>query len=346
MIKISGGPLPTTRYPTAPSLVWAIRTGADTTEPVPGAFAGAEPHAPSAKDISTAGRPRAIACRNARPPPATHMRLFVPLAAVLPGLPALLGRQFAVVVVHVLGRAVGRARQRSRSEPNDAGEAVDGEGNCGEEQENLPPRHVNHHDSICITRPVLHSFPYPAEPDETWPGAGIGGPMRSCYIRDPLARLRACFRLVLSRHWLGESGSRLPPPVRTAHGGGIRADRRVAGGSVARRGPLPGSFPGPAPRANRASRGRPASAARGARGHRNPVRPDRQAPPGAGRTRRLPGRTGGGLPAAGYRPAAGRRPRLAGRDLPSGSGAAARWRRGTRAGTGNGRALREPRAVL
>ena len=34
MIKISGGPLPTTRYPTAPSLVCATRTGADTTEAV------------------------------------------------------------------------------------------------------------------------------------------------------------------------------------------------------------------------------------------------------------------------------------------------------------------------
>ena len=33
----------------------------------------------------------------------------------------------------------------------------------------------------------------------------------------------------------------------------------------------------------------------------------------------------GGLPAAGSQPAAGRRPRSAGRDLPGGSGAAARW---------------------
>src|SRR5580704_2007086 len=32
MIMTRGGPLPTTRYPTAPSAVWAIRTGADTTE--------------------------------------------------------------------------------------------------------------------------------------------------------------------------------------------------------------------------------------------------------------------------------------------------------------------------
>ena len=64
MIKTSGGPLPTTRYPTAPSLVWAIRTGADNTEAVPGAFSGEEAHALSATE-STATRPKTI------PPPAT-----------------------------------------------------------------------------------------------------------------------------------------------------------------------------------------------------------------------------------------------------------------------------------
>ncbi len=76
MIKTSGGPLPTTRYPTAPSLVCAIRTGADTTEAVPGAIGGAEPHALSAKDanaataigqdlieeVSTASRPAFMVC--------------------------------------------------------------------------------------------------------------------------------------------------------------------------------------------------------------------------------------------------------------------------------------------
>jgi hypothetical protein len=35
MIMTRGGPLPTTRYPTAPSAVWAIRTAADTTEAGP-----------------------------------------------------------------------------------------------------------------------------------------------------------------------------------------------------------------------------------------------------------------------------------------------------------------------
>jgi hypothetical protein len=64
MIKTSGGPLPTTRYPTAPSLVCAIRTGADTTEAVPGAIAGAEPHALSATDTSTAARPQPIPRRH------------------------------------------------------------------------------------------------------------------------------------------------------------------------------------------------------------------------------------------------------------------------------------------
>src|SRR5690349_6377806 len=138
MIKTSGGPLPTTRYPTAPSLVGAIRTGADTTEAVPGAFPDEEAHALSAKDISTAARPRAIA----RATPASRLRLPVPLASVLPDVPALLVRRIGEVVVHVLGRAVGRARQRSRSEANDAGEAIDGEGNCCEEEDDLPPRHV------------------------------------------------------------------------------------------------------------------------------------------------------------------------------------------------------------
>src|SRR6266566_10100715 len=115
MIRTSGGPLPTTRYPMAPSLVWAIRTGADTTEAVPGAFPGEEPHALSAKDTSTAAKPTAISSRNARQPPGTRMRLPVPLAAVLPGVPALRVRQSGVVVVHILGRAVGRTGQRSRS---------------------------------------------------------------------------------------------------------------------------------------------------------------------------------------------------------------------------------------
>src|SRR6476661_3416094 len=105
MIKTSGGPLPTTRYPTAPSLVWAIRTGADTTEAVPAAFPGEEAHALSAKDIITAARPKAIARRHARRPPGARMRLSVPFAAVLPGVPALLVRQSGVVVVHILGRA-------------------------------------------------------------------------------------------------------------------------------------------------------------------------------------------------------------------------------------------------
>src|SRR4029077_15720953 len=98
MINPGGGPPPTTRSPTAPSPVWAIRTGADTTEAVPGAFPGEEAHALSAKDIITAARPKAIARRHARQPPGTSMRLSVPLAAVLPGVPALLARRSGEVV--------------------------------------------------------------------------------------------------------------------------------------------------------------------------------------------------------------------------------------------------------
>src|ERR1700675_4199138 len=54
MIRTSGGPLPTTRYPTAPSLVCAVRTGAETTEAAQlggsaaGRGCGDEPHAPTA----------------------------------------------------------------------------------------------------------------------------------------------------------------------------------------------------------------------------------------------------------------------------------------------------------
>src|ERR1700748_2445774 len=112
MIKISGGPLPTTRYPTAPSLVCATRTGADTTEAVAAVgFTDEEPHAPTAADTSPAVRPRAIPCRkrpaapptpasgpgafpcrNTRQPSAARTRLLpgVPPAAVMPGVPALL----------------------------------------------------------------------------------------------------------------------------------------------------------------------------------------------------------------------------------------------------------------
>src|SRR5689334_11598704 len=97
MIKISGGPLPTTRYPTAPSLVCATRTGADTTEAVAAVgFTDEEPHALTATDTSPAvrPRPRAIPRRNARRPPAVRTRLLpvVPLAAVMPRVPALLTR--------------------------------------------------------------------------------------------------------------------------------------------------------------------------------------------------------------------------------------------------------------
>ena len=64
MIKTSGGPLPTTRYPTVPRLVWATWTGADTTDAVPVVFPGDEPHAPSATDTRIAPSPAVIPRRN------------------------------------------------------------------------------------------------------------------------------------------------------------------------------------------------------------------------------------------------------------------------------------------
>src|SRR6476659_823256 len=129
MIKISGGPLPTTRYPTAPSLVCATRTGADTTEAVAAVgFTDEEPHALTATDTTPAVRPRAIPRRNARRPSAARTWLLpvVLLAAVMPGVPALPARWIGIVVVHVLSSTVGRARQRSRPESNDARECVYG----------------------------------------------------------------------------------------------------------------------------------------------------------------------------------------------------------------------------
>jgi hypothetical protein len=100
-------------------------------------------------DVSAAIREFRLAARMPR------VRLPAPLAAVLPDVPVLLVRRIGEVVVHVLGSAVGPARQRSRSEANDAGEAPDGQEHCGDEQESLPPRHRNHHDSCCTARYFL-----------------------------------------------------------------------------------------------------------------------------------------------------------------------------------------------
>jgi hypothetical protein len=71
----SGGPLPTTRYPTAPAVVWATRTGADTTEAVPGAsLGGEEPQAVSAAASNAATRIKALP------------RRAVTVATIRPGL--------------------------------------------------------------------------------------------------------------------------------------------------------------------------------------------------------------------------------------------------------------------
>lgn len=57
-------------------------------------FTDEEPHALTAADTSPAVRPRAIPHRNARRWSAARTRLLpvVPLAAVMPGVPALLAR--------------------------------------------------------------------------------------------------------------------------------------------------------------------------------------------------------------------------------------------------------------
>src|ERR1700761_7427052 len=49
-------------------------------------------------------------------------------------------------------RSVG-ARQRSRPESNDAHECVDGKDHYGDEEDDLPPRHLDHHDPIWTTIP-------------------------------------------------------------------------------------------------------------------------------------------------------------------------------------------------
>src|SRR5580704_3383698 len=67
MTRTSGGPLPTTRYPTAPSLVRATRTGADTTDRVPGARLCDELHAVTIRMAKPkAGRYRRISITSNR----------------------------------------------------------------------------------------------------------------------------------------------------------------------------------------------------------------------------------------------------------------------------------------
>src|SRR6201996_7566447 len=51
-------------------------------------------------------------------------------------------------------RSVG-ARQRSRPESNDARECVDSKDHYGDEEDDLPPRHLDHHDRIWTTIPTF-----------------------------------------------------------------------------------------------------------------------------------------------------------------------------------------------
>src|SRR6185437_6111975 len=81
------------------------------------------------------------------------MRLLPVVPLVTFGVPALLARRIGIVVVHVLSSTVGRARQRSRPESNDARECVDGKDHYGDEEDDLPPRHLDHHDPIWTTIP-------------------------------------------------------------------------------------------------------------------------------------------------------------------------------------------------
>ena len=77
--------------------------------------------------------------------------LVAPFAAVMSGIPALLARRISELAVHVLGSTVSPARQRSRSESHHAHEAPDRQDHCGEEEDSLPPRHLDHHDPIWTT---------------------------------------------------------------------------------------------------------------------------------------------------------------------------------------------------
>jgi hypothetical protein len=81
--------------------------------------------------------------------------LVVPFAAVTSGIPALLAWRIGELAVHVLGSTVSPARQKSRSETNHARESPDCQDHCGEEEERLPPRHLDHHDPIwTVTTPL------------------------------------------------------------------------------------------------------------------------------------------------------------------------------------------------
>src|SRR6185437_1858616 len=103
------------------------------------------------------------------------MRLLPVVPLVTFGVPALLARRIGIVVVHVLSSTVGRARQRPRPETNDARECVDGKDHCGEEEDSLPPHHLDHHDPIWTTIPT-----FPAGPVQTRRGNRVqaGSPDR------------------------------------------------------------------------------------------------------------------------------------------------------------------------
>src|SRR5271165_2740620 len=91
MIMTRGGPLPTTRYPTAPSAVWAIRTGADTTEAGPVEAGPVEPGLVEAGPVEVVGEePQAArvtdsrAVTSPRPIPRSLVGLLVRVISACP----------------------------------------------------------------------------------------------------------------------------------------------------------------------------------------------------------------------------------------------------------------------
>lgn len=110
----------------------------------------------------------ALACSRQRPR-VSHVRLPVPpLAAVTSGIPVLLTRRISELAVHVLGGTVSPARPKSRFETNHVQESPDRYDHGGEEEESLPPRHLDHLDPIWTT-----ASSFPACPVETWTRAVV-----------------------------------------------------------------------------------------------------------------------------------------------------------------------------
>ena len=99
-----------------------------------------------------AGQPRTGA-----PGAATLLFVIVSLAAVFARIPALLTREAGVVTVQVFGPTVGPAGEHSRIQADERKESPDRDGYCHQEQDDLPPRQLDHLDprSCADTMPTL-----------------------------------------------------------------------------------------------------------------------------------------------------------------------------------------------